>query len=109
VPLYANALGNLKYVNVAWIDIFIGSLVKQISFDQLKPRLLAMDPVFDDEQLLNTLIRYEASDKEKEDLKKFISNPDSDQNALSEPDKFCLEVSEVEVCTMQYTSMLYVV
>jgi hypothetical protein len=60
-----------------------------------------MDPVFDDEQLLNTLIRYEASDKEKEDLKKYTSNPDNDQNALSDPDKFCLEVSEEHLFAIQ--------
>lgn len=60
-----------------------------------------MDPVFDDEQLLNTLIRYEASDKEKEDLKKYTSNLDNDQNALSDPDKFCLEVSEEQLFAIQ--------
>jgi hypothetical protein len=76
------------------VDIFIGSLVKQIPFDQLKTRLLAMDHVFDDEQLLTNLMRYEASDKEKQDLKNYVNNPDNDQKALLEPDKFCLEVSK---------------
>jgi hypothetical protein len=74
------------------LDIFIGSLVKQVPFDQIKSKLLCMDAIFDDEQLLANLIRFEPSEKEKQDLLKHRSDPKEKQQELSVPDRFCLDV-----------------
>lgn len=81
-----------------YLDIFIGSLIKQIPFNQIKSRLLAMDPIFDDDQLLTNLIRFEPSDKEREALQNYINNPANQQSALSIPDQFCLEVCKSCKC-----------
>jgi hypothetical protein len=63
-----------------------------------------MDPIFDDDQLLTNLIRFEPSDKEQEALQNYINNPANQQSALSIPDQFCLEVCESCKCMCEQRS-----
>ncbi|KAJ2964866.1 hypothetical protein NQZ79_g408 [Umbelopsis isabellina] len=89
------------------LNIFIGSLVKQVPFDQIKSKLLSMDSIFDDEQLLANLIRFEPSEKEKQDLLKHQNDSNTKQQELSIPDRFCLDMSSIERYHQRLESMLF--
>lgn len=54
-----------------------------------------MDSVFEDEQLLANLIRFEPSEKEKQDLFKHQKDSNTKEQELSIPDRFCLDVSKL--------------
>lgn len=69
------------------------NIEKAIPFPEIKPRIINMDPYFDDEQILSTLLKNAPTMEEISKLKPYLDASDTELSKLSMPDRFALQAS----------------
>lgn len=74
------------------LDIFLTGISKKIPFHEIKPRILSMDPYFDDEQILSNLLKFAPTKDEQNKLTPYMECDPTDLHGLSLPDQFGLQV-----------------
>lgn len=75
-----------------FLDIVLKNIEKAIPFPEIKPRIINMDPYFDDEQILSTLLKNAPTMEEIGKLKPYLDASDTELSTLSMPDRFALQV-----------------
>ena len=87
------------------LDIFITSIARKIPFNDIVPRIKYMDAVFDDEQILNNLIRFAPTTEEMEKLKPYVES--EKRFELTIPDQFCVQLMDIKRFKERAECMLF--
>lgn len=67
-------------------------LAKERSVLDIKPRILEMDTSLDNEQILDSLIKFSPTDEERRKLSPYLKAQPEELRKLSLPDQFELQV-----------------
>ena len=90
------------------LDIFITSITRKVPFNEIVPRIKAMDSYFDDEQVLTNLIKFAPTAEEMGKLAPYAKSESKQERLeLSIPDQFCIEMMGIKRFKERADCMLF--